>query len=1149
MDKIKLSILFVFFTQIVFCQLSNFGLTVVSSNETCAANGTLTISVNNTTVGATMLYSIYKLPDVATPISVQSTTSLGGLASGNYRVVATQSLGNENASKQQDVIITYQISPLAYTLDSKKELCGNDGEITVTISTGIAQQYEIISGPVTRPLQTSNIFTGLTAGFYQIRVISNCNEGVVQSYTLFSDDPTLSFNLNTPALSSCTMVSVGFSFSTVASDGVVAYPLEVTTTVFPPTGSPIVTNSPIGSGLGFSTSIPYYNGQSYNYSFSITDACGEIYTLSGSVQALSTSVSYSVATQNCTQKSIKFTGVTALTLTSAPSTYPNSLPQNFTSQIINNQVTVNNLGAGTYVFNATNLCGVVQVISVTIEITADYDPYYLLFNRSCLSSSLLIFGIQQLVLTSCPIAYNVTLPQDYTNLINSADYAAFVNLPIGVYVFSVIDLCGQPKIITITIDPLAVPPTITVLEGCDDNVGSFKVSGLMQSINLISAPSSFATLFPIDYTPSLISSNSALVLDMLPPGSYVFEIVDSCNITYTKTAVVLGYTDSTTLDVQANCGSFNLTLNHTSSNNSDVKFWLQKFNPNTNSWEHPFTGIQYIDGIVPIENNSFLIQNTTTTYNLATLGDFRVVKSYKSYLENSTNPIDCIRVLEEFEFKGVPKINNIYSISCGATFEVIVDAVGLNPIIYRIRTKNNLPFLIENGSSYLFSTLEPAIYTFEVEDGCNNTVNRVFEVLNPNPLEITTNSTFCNGENVTLNVPNFGFLEYEWWKNNNTTTILSTSNSLVFPSFNSNANNGTYYVRIIYDGNPNSCLNQVLTYTIDVNANEPNAGQGGNFNYCGTQNTIDLNSLLQGTFDTDGVWTETSNSGTLSGNLWNSTNVAFGSYSFTYRVDGDCGVFDEAIINITLKEIPDVPTASSDAIICETKELNLFATTVPNVTYNWVGPNGFSSSVQNPTIENISSLNNGIYTVNVVLNECPSEPALVEIFVNQLPEFELFQNCINSEYVLSYEIQNNDTAVETDYDFSWFGPNNFSSIESQVTITRSETGIYGLTITDLNGCSATKEIDVIRTICEIPNVITPNNDGSNDSFDLTGFGVKKIEIYNRWGRLVYDKENYSNEWNGQNNNGESLPDSTYYYLIHMENETSTKVGWVYVTKG
>ncbi|HOD11462.1 MAG TPA: hypothetical protein PKH91_12005, partial [Flavobacterium sp.] len=222
----------------MFCQLSNFGLTVVSSNETCAANGTLTISVNNTTVGATMLYSIYKLPDITTPISVQSTTTLGGLASGTYRVVATQSLGNENASKQQDVTITNQISPLAYTLDSKKELCGNDGEITVTISTGIAQQYEIISGPVTRPLQTSNIFTGLTAGFYQIRVISNCNEGVVQSYTLFSDDPTLSFNLNTPALSSCTMVSVGFSFSTVASDGVVAYPLEVTTTVFPPTGSP-----------------------------------------------------------------------------------------------------------------------------------------------------------------------------------------------------------------------------------------------------------------------------------------------------------------------------------------------------------------------------------------------------------------------------------------------------------------------------------------------------------------------------------------------------------------------------------------------------------------------------------------------------------------------------------------------------------------------------------------------------------------------------------------------------------------------------------------------------------------------------------------------------------------------------------------------
>lgn len=1149
MGKIKLSILFVFFSQMVFCQLSNFGLTVVSSNETCTANGTITISVNNTTVGATMLYSIYKLPDITTPISVQSATTLGGLTSGTYRVVATQSLGNENASKQQDVIITNQISPLSYTLDSKNELCGNDGEIIVSTVTGIAQQYEIISGPVTRPLQTSNIFTGLTAGLYQIRVISNCNEGVVQSYTLFSDDPTLSCNLNPPSLSSCTMVSVGFSFSTVASDGVVAYPLAVTTTVFPPTGSPIVSNSTITSGSGFSTSIPYYNGQSYNYSFSITDACGENYVLNGSVQTLSTSVSYTVLTQNCTQKSIKFSDVVALTLTAAPSTYLNSIPQNFTSQIINNQVTINNLGAGTYIFNATNLCGVAQVISIVIEISEGNDPYHILFNRTCSSSSLLIFDISQLILTSSPTAYNVTLPQDYTNLINNANYAAFVNFPVGVYVFSVIDLCGQPKIMTITIEPLAVPPTVTVLEGCNDNVGSFKVSGLMQSINLISAPSSFATSFPVDYTSSLISGNSALVLDMLPPGSYTFEITDSCNIPYTKTAVVLGYTDNTILDVQANCGSFNLNLNHTSSNNNDVKFWLQKYNPNTNSWEHPFTGNQYLEGVVPIENNSFLIQNNASTFNLATLGDFRIVKSYKCYIENSLALADCIRVLEEFEFKGVPQIIDIYSISCGATFEVIVDAVGLNPLVYRIKTKNNLPFLIENGSSYLFSNLEPAIYNFEVEDGCNNTVNRFFEVLNPNPLEITTNSTLCNGENVTLIAPNFDFLEYEWWKNNNTTTILSTNNSLVFPSFDSNANNGTYSVRIMYDGNPNSCLNQVLSYTINADTTLPNAGQGGNFSYCGTQNTVDLNSLLQGTFDTDGIWTETSGSGTLSGNLWNSTNVAFGTYSFTYRVDGNCNLFDEAIINITLKEIPDVPIASSNAIICETKELNLYSTTISNGTYNWVGPNGFSSSEQNPVIENISNVNNGIYTVNVVLNECPSETASIEIFVNKLPEFELFQNCINSEYVLSYEIQNNDAAVETDYDFSWFGSNNFSSTENQVTITRGETGIYNLTITDLIGCSATKDINVVRTICEIPNVITPNNDGSNDSLDLTGFGVKKIEIYNRWGRLVYDKVNYSNEWHGQNNNGESLPDSTYYYLIQMENETSTKVGWIYVTKG
>ena len=134
---------------------------------------------------------------------------------------------------------------------------------------------------------------------------------------------------------------------------------------------------------------------------------------------------------------------------------------------------------------------------------------------------------------------------------------------------------------------------------------------------------------------------------------------------------------------------------------------------------------------------------------------------------------------------------------------------------------------------------------------------------------------------------------------------------------------------------------------------------------------------------------------------------------------------------------------------------------------------------------------------------------------------------------------------EVDATFNWTGPNGYSNNQNPITITRAATGTYFITITTQEGCSVSQSIEVLRTFCEIPNVITPNNDSSNEQFDLTGFDVKKLEIYNRWGRLVFDKTNYTNEWHGQNNKGEKLPDGTYFYLITYNN-LETVNGWIFV---
>lgn len=84
-------------------------------------------------------------------------------------------------------------------------------------------------------------------------------------------------------------------------------------------------------------------------------------------------------------------------------------------------------------------------------------------------------------------------------------------------------------------------------------------------------------------------------------------------------------------------------------------------------------------------------------------------------------------------------------------------------------------------------------------------------------------------------------------------------------------------------------------------------------------------------------------------------------------------------------------------------------------------------------------------------------------------------------------------------------------------------------------------------LCSIPKGISPNNDGDNDSLDLSFYSINKIDIFNRYGTKVYSKSNYSNEWTGQSDNGNELPDGTYYYVIDFT-DLETRTGWIYINR-
>jgi len=88
----------------------------------------------------------------------------------------------------------------------------------------------------------------------------------------------------------------------------------------------------------------------------------------------------------------------------------------------------------------------------------------------------------------------------------------------------------------------------------------------------------------------------------------------------------------------------------------------------------------------------------------------------------------------------------------------------------------------------------------------------------------------------------------------------------------------------------------------------------------------------------------------------------------------------------------------------------------------------------------------------------------------------------------------------------------------------------------------------------IHNVITPNDDGLNDTWiiDCIGnFPDNKVVIFDRWGDRINEFENYNNTtrlWKGTNLKDEKVPDGTYYYVLTIKNG-STRTGWVFVRGG
>jgi len=183
---------------------------------------------------------------------------------------------------------------------------------------------------------------------------------------------------------------------------------------------------------------------------------------------------------------------------------------------------------------------------------------------------------------------------------------------------------------------------------------------------------------------------------------------------------------------------------------------------------------------------------------------------------------------------------------------------------------------------------------------------------------------------------------------------------------------------------------------------------------------------------------------------------ASGTYFLTATLNG-CTTSAQATI-VTINAIPDTPSISSNAPICENGSLTLFASTIAGANYYWTGPDGFSSVNQAPTILTAQESAEGTYTATATVSGCTSAEAFIQVVVNPIPSSDFSPTTALSSISTPF------VPVETGGTYSWTftgGSPSTSSLQNP-SVTWTSAGIYSSSlIVSKAGCFSAETIKSI----------------------------------------------------------------------------------------
>ncbi len=738
-------------------------------------------------------------------------------------------------------------------------------------------------------------------------------------------------------------------------------------------------------------------------------------------------------------------------------TYSWNGPNGFVSVEQNPQIpNANPSNSGSYAVTVTGITGCTAIGTVEVSINASPDVPIMSVNSNDLCSS------DEIILTSQTYSGTVVTYYWYEGIFPTGSLISTTATPIltipsplpagttTYYVIVEVDGCSSQasniETVNVTQGPVATvnDPVIDVCEGETIILGTSETGPNY----------TYAWTGPNGFT-STLQNPPSIIATLADDGTYTLVISENnCPSSPVTTEVDVTATPSTPIISSSGvaCEGGNITL---ATNIVDGDFY---------TWTAPDFSTQVT------ATNSLLINGVTPD----DAGDWRVVVTKNGCDSEISNP-----------------------------FEVFVEPIPT------VLASNDSPVCSSDQVQLSVNTIPGATYSWSGPSGFTSFIQNPLAPANAGTYSVTvTSSTGCSNSgstDVSVNAlpvitalsndgapcvtgandihliatifpPDDGTYTYLW------TGVNSFNSTDVIPTLpNGTASDNGSYMLVVT--NSNGCSSFPVTTVVNVSDVPATPTINGPSQLCETENLTLTTQAYNGTnvlytWETPLGSIETT---TPSLTIISVTTLNSGIYQVNVNVDG-CESNLSGDIIVDINPIPATPIAISNAPVCEGSTIELLTDFIPGALYTWTGPTGFSASVYNPAIFNASEDDEGAYSVQVIVEGCPSTfSAPINVMVNPTPNPPSVTDngpvCIDNPGAnLILSVSPADAIPGASY--TWYnaqlniqvgGPTTALNT-TLVDFSNYSEGVYDFyVVVELNGCPAVSSVPTTVTMNEIPN--------------------------------------------------------------------------------